>query len=312
LTTIATIDADKRNHTAAEAFLRGAGVGVRECTCPERWLGPTSYTMVSDGFCERIPGLADALHARLPPGQYALQYREGMQLTAAEAWDYLAGGEQRRCRNAAGGTLVRAREGVAERLFDDKWAPCRDDMLQGSDYTVAPDEADAPDSGPTPLDAQMGVARAARGGQPIGRRGDAPDASELGDALSRWIPVAERLPEEGALVPVRIDSGDKYAYLDHAEYCEVGEERAEYAWLIAGFSVEGEVTHWYDVPDYPEPAPEPRRLTFGEACEEPGTWTASVSGVEYEMRDGRVCLGGCSETYASVTRKLLAAEWVAK
>ena len=42
--------------------------------------------------------LVDGMRTRdhLPPGTYTLNYREGLELNTEEAWDYLAGGEERR------------------------------------------------------------------------------------------------------------------------------------------------------------------------------------------------------------------------
>ncbi|MCA9647415.1 MAG: hypothetical protein KC492_42285, partial [Myxococcales bacterium] len=79
--------------------------------------------------------------ANLPPGTYTLNYREGMQLDAEEAWDYLAGGEERRAQGSDG-RLWRVLNGLAEFCGHSvrAWVTNIDAGLEAAPYTIAPDE----------------------------------------------------------------------------------------------------------------------------------------------------------------------------
>lgn len=76
----------------------------------------------------------------LPPGTYTLNYREGMQLDAQEAWDYLAGGEGRRCFTENTKDLIRIHGGEPEVRIGAKWERIYNSKLNGKFYTIAPDE----------------------------------------------------------------------------------------------------------------------------------------------------------------------------
>lgn len=68
--------------------------------------------------------------------------REGLELNAAEAWDYLAGGEVRRCFTGGGEVPLptRVRDGQAEVLACGEWVRTCNGKLNADAYTIAPDE----------------------------------------------------------------------------------------------------------------------------------------------------------------------------
>lgn len=129
------------NHTAAEAFLRGAAPGERSA---EDEFGYT-WTLIDhgDGSWNFYSNLG--FFIAVPLGQYTLQYREGMTLTAAEAWDYLAADEARRCRSRFKRVLYRVSGGALQSCDNYPGAAWQgysqaQTALPGADpYTVAPD-----------------------------------------------------------------------------------------------------------------------------------------------------------------------------
>ena len=58
----------------------------------------------------------------------------------------------------------------------------------------------------------------------------------------RWVPVAERLPEDGKCVPAFNDNGLVLAILTCRQWFDIS----------SGGSPTDDVTHWYDLPEPPE------------------------------------------------------------
>ena len=129
------------NHTTAEKWLRNAPAGVRSVADSEgrNWTwcaGPLGGYAV----CEL---LVDGMRTRdhLPPGTYTLNYREGLELNTEEAWDYLAGGEERR-GNPCDDTDTQVKV-VGESAFirvAGVWDFTHNRKLNAKFYTIAPDE----------------------------------------------------------------------------------------------------------------------------------------------------------------------------
>lgn len=125
------------DHTTTETWLRNAPAGVRSATS-----GILTWYLTESGMFGRDDGDFCITTDELPTGTYTLNYREGMQLDAQEAWDYLEGGEGRIARTD-GGREYRIIHGSHVQIRDDsgEWvAPHWGNTLPEQSYAIAPDE----------------------------------------------------------------------------------------------------------------------------------------------------------------------------